>query len=471
MKSNKFIVVVALLFCFLYLVLSEEPKKEQPKTEVTTTTATPPSQKISIEHSQPEEETVDDSEFDDDVPSGGHKSVAEVLKEVNDSKLKDIFIRNMKISEEEARQVAKVLETNPNIDRLVLTKNEGLTLKILNIMTDAISKCKGLRVLGITKNKIGDEGVSSVAEDIKNHANLQKFYVYNTELTSKGVEILTKSLLTLPKFMKLVIIENKIGDEGGQVIGSFLPNSKVSELILRDCDIKDQGFKALGEALKKSPQLVKVDLSENLMSLQAGQNLAEGLQGNTHLTHLEISFNGLDHKALKPIATALLTNKALKRLDLSENKIGDEGAKEIAAVLEKDTAIEKIDISNNKITTPGSKALLEALEKNKNLKRLFYYRNEADDSLKELFAKNENRVKSEYTDSRADLDAAGDGGEQPDGDVQDGEDEQQQPPGEEEVPEPEETTNVKQNTPNPSQQHEKKDNNNNNKEPPKKDEL
>lgn len=72
MKSNKFIVVFALLFCFLYLVVSEEPKKEQPKIEVTTTTTTPPapSQKISMEHSQPEGETVDDSEFDDDVPSG-----------------------------------------------------------------------------------------------------------------------------------------------------------------------------------------------------------------------------------------------------------------------------------------------------------------------------------------------------------------------------------------------------------------
>jgi len=259
-------------------------------------------------------------------------------------------------------------------------------------------KIKKLRVVGFTKNKFGDEGAAAIADGLKDHSGIQKFYIYHTDVTAKGMESIIKGLTTLKSLVKVVVIENKIGDAGALVFADFLKQSKLTDFVLRDCEVGSSGFKALGEAIKATKTLLKVDFSENPMDAAAVAGISGGLDGNEHLTHIELAFNDIDAAEAKIIAGALGNNKHLKRVDLSENKLGNDGAKDLAVFIEKDTPLEKLDLSNNKITTDGAKQLIDAVLKSKNLKRLFFYRNEGDDSLKELFAKAGDRVKSEYTD-------------------------------------------------------------------------
>jgi len=198
---------------------------------------------------------------------------------------------------------------------------------------------------------------------LKNLTPLQKFYLYHLELTSKGLESIVKSLYTNKNLIKLAIIENKIGDQGVEIVAKYLKQSKMTDLILRDCDVKASGFKELGKAIKETTSLLKLDVSENPMDIDAIKGLSEGLNGNTHLTHLELSFNGIDGAESKILTSALINNKAIKKVEISENSIGNDGAKEFALLFEKDTPLERVDLSNNKIGVEGSKVILEALLK------------------------------------------------------------------------------------------------------------
>jgi len=65
--------------------------------------------------------------------------------------LKDLFIRNVNITEEEAKEIEKELSTNENLDRFVLTKNDNLSPAILKIICSGFSKSKKLRVIGFAK--------------------------------------------------------------------------------------------------------------------------------------------------------------------------------------------------------------------------------------------------------------------------------------------------------------------------------
>jgi Ran GTPase-activating protein (RanGAP) involved in mRNA processing and transport len=301
------------------------------------------------------------------------------------------------------------------LDRFVLTKNDDLTPAVLKIIVSSFSKNTKLRVVGFTKNKIGDEGAAVIADGLKDHSGLAKFYLYHTDVTAKGIASLVPALASIKTLIKSVVIENKIGDEGATTFANYIKGSKLTDFVLRDCEIKSAGFKALGAAIKEAKSLLRVDFSENPMDADSVSGIAAGLDGNDHLTHVELAFNNIDAAGAKVLAAALLNNKVLKRVDLSENKIGNDGAKEFATFIEKDTTLEKLDISNNKITTEGAKGVIEAVLKNKNLKRLFFYRNEVEDSLKDMFAKAGDRIKSEYTDELKfkDDDATEDDNEEP----------------------------------------------------------
>jgi len=339
-----------------------------------------------------------------------------------------------------------------------------LSAATLKIIVSAFAKNQKIRVVGFTKNKIGDDGAAVIADGIKDHSGIQKFYLYHTDVTAKGIGSIVKSLGNVKALVKTVIIENKIGDDGAQLFADFLKSSKLTDFVLRDCEIKSAGFKALGSAIKDAKSLLKVDFSENPMDADAVAGIAAGLNGNDHLTHVELAFNNIDTAGAKLISAALLNNKVLKRVDLSENKIGNDGAKEFASFIEKDTQLEKLDLSNNKVTTDGAKALIEAVLKNKNLKRLFFYRNEADDSLKELFGKAGDRIKSEYTDELKFKDEEGEDGEEGDNsDEKDEKDEKDDDGDDDEKDEKEEKKDEKKD----GKTEPKKDT----KEPAKKDEL
>eukprot|EP01080_Neovahlkampfia_damariscottae_P010202 gene10202-2621_t len=382
MFSKKFLVCFILLIIFVGFVYCEEKKVETKTTE----------SKSAEANEEPEDEQ-DDVQMN---PSG-HKSVQEVIDEVKKTQLKDLFVRNLNISSEDAKNVAKLLEETPEMDRFALTSNEDLTIENLKVILAAVAKTK-LRVIGLTKNQqLGDEGVEVFANSIKNHPSLQKVYLFRVKMTEKSTKVLAEALSTMKNLTKVVIVENHIGDEGAKALADFVKSSNLEWITLRDCAITGEGFKGLLPSVKES-KVSRIDFAENPMDEVSTTAMSEFLKGNDKFTHLDISFNKVDAKSAKILFTALESHKGLQRLDMSENSIGDEGAKALSNLLGKNSNIEKVDVSSNGIKEEGTKAILATLKKNQSLKKLFFYRNEVSENMRPLFQDFKERVIAEFTD-------------------------------------------------------------------------
>ena len=75
--------------------------------------------------------------------------------------------------------------------------------------------------------------------------------------------------------------------------------------------------------------------------------LAEALKTNTTLTDIILDNNKIGDEGAKAIAEALKTNTTLINLKLSTNIIGDEGANALAEALKTNTTT-KLNLDNNR---------------------------------------------------------------------------------------------------------------------------
>jgi Ran GTPase-activating protein (RanGAP) involved in mRNA processing and transport len=319
------------------------------------------------------------------------------LKQFKENNTTELFVRFLKVSSEEAKQISTVLSTSDKIDRFVMTSNPEIKVEDLKVIAEGLSKNKNVRVVGLTKTKIGDEGAIPFIEALKGHPTLQKFYLYSLGVTEKSVQSIADNFGENKALTKIVVIENKLSDAGIKILSQFIQKkATLTDLTIRDTKFGPEGYKDLAAALKNS-NIKKLDVSENQMDEASVQLFSEVLS-SSKLTQVELSFNGLNSKSVELISKGVEGSKTIVKIDLSENKIEDEGAKYIADLITKNPTVEKIDLSNNNITNAGVKAIIEAMDKNKTIKKVYVYRNSLTQEIKELLEKNEERVKSEIGD-------------------------------------------------------------------------
>lgn len=107
----------------------------------------------------------------------------------------------------------------------------------------------------------------------------------------------------------------------------------------------------------KDEKLTKLDLSRRYPSLTATDMriLAAALQGNPHVTELVLCENKIGNEGACVLAAILPTIPSLIELDVSINNIGDDGAKALFCV----TTLRFLDIAANSVTNKAAEQLLE----------------------------------------------------------------------------------------------------------------
>jgi len=232
------------------------------------------------------------------------------LKQFKERNSTDLFVRFIKISTEEAKEIAKVLETNDKIDRFVLTSNYDVKVDDLKIIAQGLSHNKNLRVFGLTKTKIGDDGSIPFVEALKGHAALQKFYLYSVGVTDKTMSSILANFKENTGLSKLVIIENKLNDTGIQILSNFVQEKEsITDLTLRDTSFGPEGYKSLANLMKNS-NVRKLDVSENQMDDESVELFSHALP-LSKLTQLELSFNGLTAKSVEILSKGIEESKKL----------------------------------------------------------------------------------------------------------------------------------------------------------------
>jgi Leucine Rich repeat len=127
------------------------------------------------------------------------------------------------------------------------------------------------------------------------------------------------------------------------------PHTGLTELVLDQNGIEEDGVKELAEALKDNVRLERLRLAENKIATAGALELAVLLTRNMTVSFLDLQRTGIDDMGAIAIASLIATNTTITGLDLRNNEIGDEGAEAIERFLSRNSKLSFLAMDGNRI--------------------------------------------------------------------------------------------------------------------------
>uniref|UniRef100_A0A8C1UMX7 Uncharacterized protein n=1 Tax=Cyprinus carpio TaxID=7962 RepID=A0A8C1UMX7_CYPCA len=184
---------------------------------------------------------------------------------------------------------------------------------------------------------------------------------------------------------ELDLSRNQIGDAGVTEISRLLRNSQTLQILrLSDCSISEEGYKALSSALRSNPShLIELDLTGNDPGPSGVKQLSDLLQDpNCQLKTLRFLGPAADEGCQYVTGIVGKNPLLLRKLNLSEHELGDTGVNQISALLQdKHCTLNTLILSRCYLTDEGCSAVTSALKSNpSHLRELNLSRNKLGDS-------------------------------------------------------------------------------------------
>ncbi|KAB0364280.1 hypothetical protein FD754_008436 [Muntiacus muntjak] len=158
-----------------------------------------------------------------------------------------------------------------------------------------------------------------------------------------------------------------------RALGKLLQKeSLLTELILSDCMLSEEGATLLLQGLCVNTVLQFLDLKGNNLRAAGAEALAKLLRQNKSIQSLTLEWNNLGtwDEAFATFCGALAANGALRQLDLRNNQINHKGAEELALALKSNASLQQLDLRWNHIGLLGGRALVNCLPSNRTLWKL-----------------------------------------------------------------------------------------------------
>jgi len=206
-------------------------------------------------------------------------------------------------------------------------------------------------VMHITDQEVSDADCSAFgnALTLMRPANLKHIYLSNNKIGDAGLTAIAEAAGTLPNFELLYVAKNKFGDAGVKAIVHHLAKSKLWQLVLTDNKVGDESLAVLADA-------VKTDSS------------AFG-----SLKWLFLDGTEIGDKGVTALAEALTVGlKAVTRLALQDTKLTNRGLKSLAEAISKGALpkCEYLYVQNNDFDAAG-KQMLKAATKPRGIRTHF----------------------------------------------------------------------------------------------------
>ncbi|XP_051719895.1 NACHT, LRR and PYD domains-containing protein 12-like isoform X2 [Ctenopharyngodon idella] len=245
----------------------------------------------------------------------------------------------------------------------------GVTDEGCATLTSALrSNPSHLRVLDLTKNKIG-KSVNLLSDVLQDpHCKLEKLWLRDCDLTDEGCAALTSALRSNPSHLRELSLSGNIIVKSVILLSDVLqdPHCKLEILWLYDCGVTDEGCAALTSALRSNPSHLR-ELSLSLNKIGKSVNLLSDVLQDPHckLEKLWLKDCGLTDEGCAALTSALRSNPShLRELDLSVNKLGDSVTLLSAVLKDPHCKLEKLWLRYCGLTDEDCAALTSALRSN-----------------------------------------------------------------------------------------------------------
>ena len=285
------------------------------------------------------------------------------------SSLKLLQLDDNDITTEAADGIAAVINNNPLLQTVTLGNNQLETEGVIKI-TSVLKNINSLKVLGLNNNFITDKAANAIADVIYSNTELEKLYLNDNDLQSKGTKIICKSLMHIVTLKLLQLDNNKITEEAANDISRLIISPSLEILHLGNNKLQSNGVSTLCCSLKKILYLKEFSIRGNSITEEAGDSIAEVIASNCDLEKLWLNNNKLKSAGIIKITNAFQYCSSLKLLQLDDNDITTEAADGIAAVINNNPLLQTVTLGNNKLETEGVIKIASALKNINSLKVL-----------------------------------------------------------------------------------------------------
>ncbi|XP_048041298.1 protein NLRC5-like isoform X6 [Megalobrama amblycephala] len=296
-------------------------------------------------------------------------ALATVLR--SNSNLKELDVSNNNLQDSGVKKLQNALEnTNCTLEKLRLS-NCSITEEGYKALASALrSNPSHLIELDLTGNDPGQSGVNEL-NDLLQDPNCQlKTLRFLGPAADEACQYVTGIVGNNPLLLReLNLSERELGDSNVKKLAALLQDKhcKLNTLILSNCSVTEEGYKALASSLRLNPShLIELDLTGNDPGQSGVKELNDLLQDpNSQLKKLRFLCPVADEACEYVRGIVGKDPLLLRELNLSEHELGDTRVNQIAALLQdKHCKLNTLILCGCSITEKQCLILTSALKSN-----------------------------------------------------------------------------------------------------------
>ncbi|XP_007492316.1 NACHT, LRR and PYD domains-containing protein 12 [Monodelphis domestica] len=248
----------------------------------------------------------------------------------------------------------------------------------------ALSTNRNLVELVLYRNALGDRGVRLLCQGLRHpNCQLQNLRLKRCRISAAACQDIAAALVTNPNLIRLDLSRNVLGAAGVRLLAGGLlhPRCRLQMLQLRRCHVDGEACQELSKVLSTSQHLAELDLTGNALGESGLQLLCPGLGHSAcKLQTLWLKICHLTPAACQNLSSVLSTNQSLTELDLSLNDLGDAGVTSLCEGLcHSKSQLHTLRLGICRLTFVSCEALSTTLQSNVHLKALDVSFNDLED--------------------------------------------------------------------------------------------
>ncbi|GMF15086.1 unnamed protein product [Phytophthora fragariaefolia] len=222
----------------------------------------------------------------------------------------------------------RALENKPHLTSLDVSSNP-MGIDAANVLRSYIrSNLCTLRVLALNEISLSDQECARLAKALEHNKSIERLLLRGNQIGQKVLGSSSRNLADEVDEDDEEEEKLKKALTGGQALGTML----TANLTLQQIDISWNQLRAVGiafiaAALPMNYQLRELDLSYNSLGNKGALSIAQALRSGARLQKLTLSYDGISPRGGVGLASGLAVNSSLTTLILDGNPLGAQGGK------------------------------------------------------------------------------------------------------------------------------------------------
>ena len=245
--------------------------------------------------------------------------------------------------------VCKGLNDNKSLVTLKLAHNEIGEKGIIQGLKYITSPINKLVHLDISKNRILNEGLIALTNQLKDFPNLFSLNISFCGFEFKAFEFLLKNLQYTRKIEILNVSGNNLKNDNFDRIKSYFAYIGLRTLNMSKCSLCDNSTFILGECMENNFTIRKLNISDNEITDNGFKSFGALFYKNSTLNHFDVSCNFLTNNGIANFIKSLEVNNSLNSINLYNNQLQNDIGNLILQVLQKNRSLVNINLYFNRI--------------------------------------------------------------------------------------------------------------------------